>query len=76
VLVAGPLRATAEDDAGEVRAVEFEGHPFFVATLFQPERAALVGLVPPIVAAFVAAIQGKRESDQGDRELVPAEEIP
>ena len=76
VVVAGPLRATAEDDAGDVRAVELEGHPFFVATLFQPERAALVGRVPPIVAAFVAAIQAIGEPDQGDRELFPAEEIP
>ncbi|HYG66413.1 MAG TPA: hypothetical protein VD838_02090, partial [Anaeromyxobacteraceae bacterium] len=35
-LDAGPLRATAWDDAGDVRAVELDGHPFFVATLFQP----------------------------------------
>lgn len=54
-LVAGPLRATAEDKAGEVRAVELDGHPFFVATLFQPERAALEGRLPPLVAAFVRA---------------------
>ena len=32
-LLSGPLRVTAEDAAGEVRAVELEGHPFFVATL-------------------------------------------
>ena len=49
------LRVTAEDDAGDVRAVELEAHPFYVATLFQPERAALRGHVPPIVAAFVHA---------------------
>jgi RimJ/RimL family protein N-acetyltransferase len=54
-LVAGLLRATARDDAGEVRAVELDGHPFFVATLFQPERAALAGRLPPLVAAFVDA---------------------
>jgi CTP synthase (UTP-ammonia lyase) len=54
-LTAGPLRVAAEDDAGDVRAVELDGHPFFVATLFQPERAALRGEVPPIVAAFVRA---------------------
>jgi CTP synthase (UTP-ammonia lyase) len=54
-LVAGPLRATAHDVAGEVRAVELAGHPFFVATLFQPERAALVGQLPPLVQAFVVA---------------------
>ena len=54
-LVAGPLRATAEDETGEVRAVELDGHPFFVATLFQPERAALRGESAPLVTAFVAA---------------------
>jgi CTP synthase (UTP-ammonia lyase) len=54
-LLAGPLRAVADDDTGEVRAVELEGHPFFVATLFQPERAALKGEGAPLVRAFVAA---------------------
>jgi len=54
-LTAGPLRVAAEDDAGDVRAVELDRHPFFVATLFQPERAALTGVTPPIVAAFVNA---------------------
>jgi CTP synthase (UTP-ammonia lyase) len=56
----GRLRVTAKDAAGEVRAIELEGHPFFVATLFQPERAALENRLPPLVAAFVtAAIQNK-----------------
>ena len=54
-LLRGPLRATAHDAAGEVRAVELDGHPFFVATLFQPERAALEGRLPPLVGAFVDA---------------------
>lgn len=54
-LTAGPLCVAAEDEAGEARAVGLDGHPFFVATLFQPERAALRGKVPAIVAAFVRA---------------------
>ena len=54
-LLAGPLRATAEDEDGEVRAVELDNHPFFVATLFQPERAALAGKSVPLVVAFVTA---------------------
>ena len=54
-LASGPLRMSAEDEAGDVRAVELAGHPFFVATLFQPERAALADQVPPLVAAFIAA---------------------
>jgi CTP synthase (UTP-ammonia lyase) len=54
-LVAGPLRETARDDTGDLRAVELDGHPFFVATLFQPERAALRGQPAPLVNAFLAA---------------------
>jgi CTP synthase (UTP-ammonia lyase) len=61
-IVSGPLRVSAEDRAGDVRAVELEGHPFFVATLFQPERAALIGKIPPVVAAFVRASGAVRES--------------
>jgi CTP synthase (UTP-ammonia lyase) len=54
-LVSGALRVTAEDEAGDIRALELEDHPFFVATLFQPERAALTGRLPPLVAAFARA---------------------
>jgi CTP synthase (UTP-ammonia lyase) len=50
------LTATAHDRNGEVRGVELAGHPFYVAVLFQPERRALQGEVPPLVAAFVAAM--------------------
>ena len=52
------LKATAHDRNGEVRGVELSGHPFFVAALFQPERRALTGEVPPLVAAFVTAMAG------------------
>jgi CTP synthase (UTP-ammonia lyase) len=58
-LVAGPLRTTAVDDTGDVRAVELDEHPFFVATLFQPERAALKSRPVPLVAAFVRACAAK-----------------
>ena len=54
-LIAGPLRESARDDTGDLRAVELDDHPFFVATLFQPERAALRGRPAPLVNAFVAA---------------------
>jgi CTP synthase (UTP-ammonia lyase) len=45
----------ARDPAGEVRALELAGHPFFVTTLFQSERQALRGTAPPIVRAFLEA---------------------
>ena len=54
----GVLAFTAFDAEGEVRGAELtgaSGHPFFVATLFQPERAALRDELPPLVRAFVAA---------------------
>lgn len=49
------LRFTAFDANGEVRAGEWAEHPFFIGTLFQPERAILHGELHPIIDAFVAA---------------------
>jgi CTP synthase (UTP-ammonia lyase) len=37
----------------EIRAFELTGHPFFVGTLFQPERSALTGRSHPLIRAFV-----------------------
>lgn len=54
-LLTHQLRAVGHDSAGDLRAIELTDHVFFVATLFQPERAALKGLVPPLVRAFVEA---------------------
>ena len=46
------------DDQDEIRAVELDGHPFFVATLFQPEMQSAGGVAcSPIVNAFVGACQ-------------------
>ena len=56
-LLRGPLVAAAFDAGGDVRAIERTDHPFFVATLFQPERAALRGEVPPLALAFAQAAQ-------------------
>ena len=54
-LQAAGLRVTARDADGEARAIELDGHPFFVGTLFQPERAALRAEDVPLAAAFVEA---------------------
>lgn len=54
-LLEGNLIASARDAAGDLRAVELLDHPFFVATLFQPERAALNGSVVPLVTALLNA---------------------
>src|SRR5260370_1170849 len=51
----GALHITGVDDNGEARVFELEGHPFFMATLFQPERMALKGVMPPLARAFLQA---------------------
>jgi CTP synthase (UTP-ammonia lyase) len=53
------LHAVGHDSEQGLRAVELIGHPFFVATLFQPERTALKSVLPPLVGAFVAACAGR-----------------
>jgi CTP synthase (UTP-ammonia lyase) len=54
------LHAVGHDAEHGLRAVELSGHPFFVATLFQPERAALEGTLPPLVRALIAACVERR----------------
>lgn len=43
------------DDQHDIRAFELDGHPFFVATLFQPEMRVNEGTPSPLVNAFVHA---------------------
>jgi CTP synthase (UTP-ammonia lyase) len=50
------LLVTAVDDQDEIRAIELDGHPFFAATLFQPEMQA----PSPLVNAFVVACARQR----------------
>ena len=52
---AAGMRVAARGPAGEVRAMELGGHPFFIGTLFQPERLALKNTNSPLVDAFVKA---------------------
>ena len=49
------LRISGRDAQGEARVFELATHPFFVCTLFQPERAALTGTRHPLIHAFLAA---------------------
>lgn len=51
------LRVAGRDPDGEPRVVELEDHPFYVATLFQPERSGLRGVRHPLVDAFVSAAE-------------------
>ncbi len=50
------LRFTGFDAEAQIRAFELPVHPFFIGTLFQPERSALEGRRHPLVAAFVQAL--------------------
>ena len=51
------LLFTAFDEAGQIRAAELPRsvHPFFIGTLFQSERAALRGEIPPVARALIRA---------------------
>jgi CTP synthase (UTP-ammonia lyase) len=61
------LRVSGRDPEGEPRVVELDEHPFYLATLFQPERAALRGECHPLVAGFVAAAGTPRQlSSEGE----------
>ena len=55
VLAARDLRFVARDADGGVRALELTGHPFFIATLYQPERSALGGAAHPLITAAMEA---------------------
>jgi len=48
-----PLRISARDRQGDVRGIELPHHRFFVATLFQSERASLRHALSPLVVALL-----------------------
>ena len=52
----GGLAISAIDGTGEVRAVERPDHPFFVATLYQPQRTSRPDAPHPVFTAFIDAI--------------------
>ncbi len=54
-LEAAGLRVTGVDDDGEVRVVELDRHPFFLATLYCFQTRSRDDAAHPLVAGFVAA---------------------
>jgi CTP synthase (UTP-ammonia lyase) len=52
----GGMHITGVDVNGEARVIELAGHPFFVGTLFQPERSAFAGVAHPLIIAYLQAI--------------------
>ena len=72
-LEACEVRFTGFDPQGEPRVLELPEHPFFVATLFQPERAALRNVLPPLVRAFVRAVAARKAGGEESPEQIAAE---
>ena len=55
-LTGSSLRVSAVDDSDDIRGMELDDHPFFVATLFQHERNVFQERLSPPARAFVEAI--------------------
>ncbi|GAA3619179.1 CTP synthase [Nonomuraea rosea] len=47
-------------DDGAVRVAELPGHPFFLATMFQPELAGDGSRPHPVISAFAAAVAARQ----------------
>jgi CTP synthase (UTP-ammonia lyase) len=67
----GALQIVARSEDGEARAFMLKDHPFFVGTLFQPERAALKGSLHPVVKAFFRAVCSTNQKSKGDLSAKP-----
>jgi len=50
------LHFTGFDGSNNVRAFELPSNPFYIGTLFQPERAALQGKLHPLIKAFMGSL--------------------
>ncbi|MGO8949991.1 MAG: glutamine amidotransferase-related protein [Ktedonobacterales bacterium] len=55
VLEQGGLHITGADSDGTARIVEIDRHPFYIGTLFQPERSAFHQIVHPLIRALFQA---------------------
>ncbi|MEV6394072.1 hypothetical protein AB0M39_04700 [Streptomyces sp. NPDC051907] len=55
LLRAHGLRFTGADESGEVRIAELPAHPFFLATLFQPELDGDGARAHPLIAGLASA---------------------
>ncbi|GAA1986189.1 CTP synthase C-terminal region-related (seleno)protein [Kitasatospora viridis] len=55
-LAARGMRFSGRDEAGELRVLELAEHPFFLATLFQPELAERTDDVHPLIRGFAEAV--------------------
>lgn len=51
------MRVVAVDGTGEVRAIERPDHPYFVGTLYQPQRSSSAERPHPILTGFLRAVE-------------------
>lgn len=61
LLEQGGLLFSGFDENKEPRIFELFSHPFFLGTLFQPERSAFVEKVHPLIEAFVEATKNTKD---------------
>lgn len=54
-LAGSGLKISGRDPSGDARVVEITSHPFFIATLFQPERSAFTARAHTLIKAFLEA---------------------
>lgn len=68
----GTMRIAGLDNQGQARAFEITTHPWFVLTLFQPERSASTGAAHPLIRAFVQAMKEASRSSPTSRSHTPS----
>ncbi|MFF2115966.1 hypothetical protein ACFVXH_01455 [Kitasatospora sp. NPDC058184] len=64
-LAAHGLRFSGADESGEVRVLELPGHPFFLASLFQPELSGDGTRAHPMIRALAGAAVAHADADAG-----------
>ena len=64
-LVAHGLVFSGCDELGDVRVAELPGHPFLLASLFQPELSSDENWAHPLIAAFAHAVRDRAASPAG-----------
>jgi CTP synthase (UTP-ammonia lyase) len=62
------LQVEGTDEAGDIRIIRLRHHPFFLMTLFQPERSSMKGLVHPLIREFVSA-SAREKIERGPQDI-------
>ncbi|EST29409.1 hypothetical protein N566_22070 [Streptomycetaceae bacterium MP113-05] len=70
--VKGEMEFVAWDADGAPRALELKDHPFFLASLFQPELSSTATDVHPIIAQFLAASEQRALGTEASNDTTSA----